>query len=769
MQKKLRKNSILTTKLMPPAVGWALTARPRLLARTDDILAARLTVVRAPAGFGKSTLLVQWLEKLRETGVSAAWVSLDERDTDPANVLAQIIVSISRSAPIISPSTLALAQEFGLCEASVLMSHLIADVALHDAPVCLMLDDVHTLAADPVRTALTVLVDRAPSNLKIVLATREAPWIPLGRLRAFGQLFELSVDDLRFLTQECSDLLTHNGILGAPRKVLEEIGGKVEGWVVGLKFAMMTVRAAPGDLDRLADLSGRHEDIADFFTEEILAKHAPDYFDFLLQTSVLNRMSASLCDAVTQRSDSRQMLDRIVSEGLFIFSLDADRTWYRYHHLFGDFLLAEARRRDPARISRLHARASAWYEAHGLHAEAFHHLVESGDIEGAAGLFARTCEDMFCGGDIAAIFEWAGRLPAEAIARHPIIDLIVIWWLTVEWRFAEAERLLQRVTATVDAVPPDTPEGRRLRLEIIHRRANIDIFQEKLDDTSRIAAALSAQYDDAAPYIRATFPLMSLHAKMASLQLTGVAPLVEASYRDFQAAGASFSLVWHGAVSGAAYLLAGQTDEALEVLRDSIAHASRFGGVTGLNSLPAIGLAGVLYERNELAEARSLLNTHFDNIAYQGFVQQLIFGYATHARMAQIDGDWARSEWIIEKGLAFASARNFERMRLHMISEKVRMLALAGREDELQRLIATAGVYDPAALRLPGAGGEPANRTEIRALAWVRAARHLGHLTEALRIARRWRDFALNQGAVLSELQWRINFADLLLLDGDSR
>lgn len=769
MRNKRNEARIVATKLIPPAVRGQLTARPRLITRTNDILAARLTFVRAAAGFGKSTLLVQWLDKLRGDDVPVAWVGLDARDTDPANVLAQIIFSVGRATTAISTSTRSLAQEFSFCDAEILLSHLIGDLTLYDATVCLMLDDAHAISGESVRSILTLLVDRAPVNLKIVIASREASWIPIGRMRAFGQLFELSVDDLRFGAEEFAALLTNEGILGPTRKALEQIGSKVEGWVAGLKFAMVTARAAPDHLDRLVGLSGSDYGIADFFKEEVLEKHSPDYFDFLLQTSVLTRMCASLCDAVTGRTDSRDMLDRIECEGLFIFSLDPDRTWYRYHHLFGDFLLAEAGRRDPQRLRSLHAKASHWHEERRLYADAFHHLIQSGDLDSAGAFFARVCEDMLRRGEIAALFDWAGQLPAEVIAKHPIINLTVAWWLIVEWRFSEAEQLLKRMEAQLDSMPPEAGETRHIRLSIVHHRTNIGIYQEKMKDTFRISSELAQEFHDATPHVRATFPLMLLHAGIADLHFDDIERLAEQSYRDFQTAGAPFSLIWHGAVVGTAYLLAGQPDAASDVLRQAIARAERFGQVTGLISMPATCLARVLYEQDEIAEATALMNTHFDSISYCGFVHQLISGYTVSARIAQIEGDWVRAERVIEKGLTFAKARGFERLRLHMIAEKIRMLDICRREEELARLLRDARIHRGDADLMPDPSIETVNMTEIRALTWVRAARHAGRLPQALSVCRRWRDFTLRRGAVLSEIQWRVALADLLCLSGEER
>jgi ATP/maltotriose-dependent transcriptional regulator MalT len=769
MQKTRPDAPIVSTKLIPPAISGRLTARPRLLARAQDILAARLTFVRAAAGFGKSTLMVQWRDQLRADGAAVAWVSMDARDVDPAKVIAQILFSIADATSAISSATLSLAHDYSFCEAEILLSRMIGDITLHDAPVCLMLDDIHTVGNDAVRSIVTQLVDRAPANLKIIATSREGSWIPLGRMRAFGHLFELSVDDLRFEAEEFADLLTNEGVSGAARDTLEAIGGKVEGWVAGLKFAVATARAAPDHMDRLVGLSGSDYAIADFFKEEVLEKQSPDYFDFLLQTSILTRMCASLCDAVTGRTDGQEVLDRIVREGLFIFSLDPDRVWYRYHHLFGDFLLAEVSRRDPRRLKDLHGRASHWYEEQHLHADAFHHLLEGGDLEAAGALFARVCEDMFRRGEITAVFEWAGQLPAEIIAKHPIIHLTVIWWLTVEWRFFEAEQLLDRVEGQLGSVALAPKEDRHVRFRILHHRANIAIFQERMAGARKISEALTADFSDASAYVRATFPLMSLQGDIAGLRFDNIACLAEQSLRDFQEANAPFSLIWHHTLVGTAKFLAGQPEEAIDLLRVGIDTAERFRGITGISSMPAICLARILYERNEIAEATALMRTHFEAISYCGIVHQLVFGYVVKARLAQAEGDEKEAERVIEKGLNFAKARGFERFRLHMIAEKVRLLTLSRREDELERLLRAERLDRDEARILPDPAGETVNVTEIQAMIWVRAARQAGHLSEAIAVCRRWRDFTLRRGAVISEIHWRLMLVELLCLNGEER
>ena len=380
------QDALLATKLHVPRPQPGFVPRPRLVEALGEGLARGRMLVCAPAGFGKTALLADWA---RGDGHPVAWLGLDGGDSDPARFWRHAVAALDRARPGLAgrvgpppPGSLA-----GLVTA--LINELAADPGPDE--VLLVLDDYHLVGSGPVHESVAFLLENLPPGLRVVVSGRADPPLPLARLRARGQLAELRAADLRFTGEEAAALLGEAAGPGLPAAAAETLTARTEGWAAGLQLAALSLRGHADPAGFVAAFSGSHRFVLDYLADEVLDGQPSEVRAFLLETSVLERLSGELCDAVTGRAGSQAMLAGIERAGLFLVPLDEVRGWWRYHHLFADLLRARLQAEQPGRVQALHRAAAAWCEEHDLADDAVRHALAAGDagLGGAAGGAAR--------------------------------------------------------------------------------------------------------------------------------------------------------------------------------------------------------------------------------------------------------------------------------------------------------------------------------------------------------------------------------------------
>jgi hypothetical protein len=403
------QDALLATKLHVPRPQPGFVPRPRLVEALGEGLARGLVVVCAPAGFGKTALLADWAESARR---AVAWLSLDTADNDPARFWRHVVAALDRACPGIAERAGPLlgpppSSFDGLVTA--LINELDAQPGADQ--VLLVLDDYHLIDAQPVHAALTFLLDHLPVGLRLVLTSRSDPPLPLARLRARGQLAELRAGELRFTPDEAAALLREATGPGLPGAAAAALNTRTEGWAAGLQLAALSLRGQPDPAGFVATFSGSHRYILDYLTGEVLQHQPEPVRTFLLETSVLERLSGPLCDAVTGRTDGQVMLEAIERAGLFLVPLDEVRGWWRYHHLFADLLRARLQQQQQQRVTELHRAAAAWSQEHGLADDAVRHALGAGDPVWAARLIERHFDGIFLQGESVTVQRWLSGLP----------------------------------------------------------------------------------------------------------------------------------------------------------------------------------------------------------------------------------------------------------------------------------------------------------------------------------------------------------------------
>ena len=416
---------ILVTKLYTPPLRPQSVPRQRLIDKLNAGAGRKLTVISAPAGFGKTTLVSAWLAGREQP---AAWLSLDEGDNDPMRFLGCLVAALQTVDKTLGQGTARALQTPQPPPISALIPLILNDLAFHSQPFVLVLDDYHTLDAKPIDEALALLVEHLPSQLRLVILTREDPPLPLARLRARGQLSELRAPDLRFTHEEASEFLNQfMGLTLSPENIAA-LENRTEGWIAGLQLAALSIQGQSNVDDFIQTFSGTHHFVLDYLLEEVLHRQPEHIQTFLLRTSILNRLCGPLCETVFAASDNpaQSTLETLERANLFIIPLDNERRWYRYHHLFGELLRQRlGQTLGQTAIDDLHIRASAWYEKNGLLVEAFQHATAAGDIKRAEGLIDHPGMMLHFRSVASIILDWLASLPISVLRARP--------WLLVRW------------------------------------------------------------------------------------------------------------------------------------------------------------------------------------------------------------------------------------------------------------------------------------------------------------------------------------------------
>ena len=433
---------LLTTKLYVPSVRPRLVPRPRLIERLNAGLHRKLTLVSAPAGFGKTTLLSEWVAGCERP---VAWLSLDEGDNDPTRFLAYLAAALRTVGVEVEEGIFAGAGVPAAMEAC--LTTLVNQVNTAPAPFILVLDDYHFVTAQPVHDTLTFFLDHLPPNLHLVIATRADPPLPVARLRGRGQLTELRLTDLRFTPDEAATFLNQVMGLGLSAEDVAALEARTEGWIAGLQMAAVSIQEQEDVAGFIQAFTGSNRYILDYLVEEVLQRQPESVQTFLLQTSILDRLTGPLCDAVVgeigdwraeiddhhqypiSNIQSQAILEYLESFNLFILPLDNERRWYRYHRLFADLLRQRLHQAHLDHTPVLHRRASEWFEQNGLVAEAIDHALAAEDLERAADLIEQNAEATLMRGEAATFLRWISVLPDELVHARPSLCVFYAWML----------------------------------------------------------------------------------------------------------------------------------------------------------------------------------------------------------------------------------------------------------------------------------------------------------------------------------------------------
>jgi LuxR family maltose regulon positive regulatory protein len=734
-------STLLATKLHRPQPTSKLVARPRLTQRLDAGLqnGHRLFLVVAPAGYGKTTLVADWLGK---AGIPSAWLSLDEADNDPLRFFTYVVAALLKAIDLnlAQPPLEAFPMTPQSPESFVLP--LINDLAAVEQPILLALDDYHVITAGLVQEAMVFLLRRAPPNVHLVVLTRADPPFPLPRLRVRERMTEIRDRDLRFTPEEMTAFLNSLHRLNLPAEQITALESRTEGWAAGVQLAALSLQGCSAEhaAEFIRAFSGSHHYIVDYLFEEVLSRQPDAVREFLLQTSILERMCAPLCDAVLTggargpggsgegelASLSQEILETLERSNLFLMPLDDERCWYRYHHLFIDVLRQMLKSASqPDRVAGLHGRASEWYGQNGFVADAVHHALLAGDHGRAAEIIEEHAWSMVRHAEMATLRGWMEALPGDAVAARPWLRIYYAWALF----FAEseaAEAQLQAVERHLQA-----GDGAALPVEVQGHIAAIRAWIAHTRGDPDRAAVLSRQALEFCPQMDAAVRsgLMALLGMgcMVQSDLPGSARAYGEAAKLARSSGNVMLEVISRASLGGLNQMMGRLHEAEAIFQEALQTATR-------NKSPVAGqayawLAHLYREWNDLASARLYAEKLIESSAMWGVVDALASGHLFLAAVLQAQNDIPGANQALAEVSRVMHQHPLEIRSTPLLGATRAKLWLAqGKLADARHWAATRGL---------SAEGKFDLRNEVEYLALVRILLAEGRVDEATRLLSR--------------------------------
>jgi len=452
--------SILVTKLFVPHTRAEIVHRPGLIESLNGGLERKLTLLSAPAGFGKTTLVSHWVEHLRNNNeidgqpIKVAWLSLDGDDNDPVRFLTYLIAALNQSKDIetdFGQGALNLLHSPQPPSPNTVLISLINELAAIPEKIIFVLDDYHLIETKSIHQALVFLLENLPPQLHLVIATRQDPSLSLGLLRVRNQLTELRAADLRFTSSEAADFLNQVMGLNLSSEDIAELETRTEGWIAGLRLAAISMQGRQDRVSFIKSFTGGHRLVLDFLIEEVLGQQPECIQIFLLQTAILDRLTGSLCDAITDQANGQETLETLDRANLFIVSLDEERRWYRYHHLFADLLRQRLRQTQPEQIPEMHIRASKWFEQNGLIDEAIEYSMRAEAYERSAQLIEEHVSALWQRNEHGKLQHWLDLLPIECIYSRPQLCVFHAMYLFPNGQLKAANLSLQAIEQALES------------------------------------------------------------------------------------------------------------------------------------------------------------------------------------------------------------------------------------------------------------------------------------------------------------------------------
>lgn len=704
-----QKDALLVTKIGIPGIRSALLPRPHLIEHLNKATTRELTLVSAPAGFGKSTLLASWAESSQSP---VAWLSLDGDEDDPARFWRYILAAIDRVYKEIGESALSLLNDPAHPTYKAVVTVLVNEFATHPGEFVLVLDDYHLIESPAVHESLAFLLEHLPPGMHVVISSRSDPPIPLARLRARGQLDELRAADLHFTQDEAASLLREIWEFNLSEESIASLEERTEGWVTGLHLAALSLRETHDPAQFIQGFTGSHRYILGYLAEEVFKQQPANVQAFLLRTSILERLNAELCEAVlkveklegwnTDQSPTtfqppdllacQQMLEYLERENLFLEPLDEQRHWYRYHHLFADLLRARLNFADPNRMLELHRKAAAWHEANELVAEALRHALAAGEAVWAAGLVERHVEEILGRGEGETLRRWLAALPQDLVHSRPRLALSQAVAAFNAGLLQEAARFLENaeqalINAPSEPFEPTIEKSMSMLANvpafIALLRASLAVFRGEAKQAIELVSQAQTHLteNEQGPRFSVRWNLAQaywIRGQLAEAERTFTALVAEG-----REAGELHLMLTNGSVLGRIQRAQGRLDAALRTYLDGLEFAERAEpGVVLSAAVTHVGIAEVLYQRNQLEQALHHANEGISLGWKLVSTQTLASGLVILAWIQQAMGDPVGAREAMEE--AYQVNPNSEIIALHnpVPAERVRLSLVQGNVKE---------------------------------------------------------------------------------------
>jgi LuxR family maltose regulon positive regulatory protein len=620
------------------------------VARIEDGSHRRLTLIVAPAGWGKTSLLAEWMAT---TTRPVVWLPLASGDDEPTRLLRQLALAINRTFPGLADDVLAMLRSPYLPGKYALFSSLIDVLQWHNTPFTLVIDDVHHIVDEDVRDALRRLIGQLPDGISVVLSGRAEPALNISRWRVQGEVTELRLDDMRFTATEAREFFAAVPGVHVGEGGIAAILDRTEGWAAGLRLAAILLRGRAADADQFADFRGTQREVAAFLCEEVLNCQTDEMRTFLMQAAVFDDLTAPLCDAAMERTDSQAMLERAVDDGLFLTPVDAARQSFRMHPLFRDYLRAELGRADPGREPDLHRRAAAWLSGQDAIMEAIDQLIAAGDPVAAAPLIDRLCDRMVLTSEYTNTFvRWVEALPANTIVAHPRMLRFYVQALTLTGRLADAETFVHTMIAhPYYRDDPANPDNNQRQAELLAVQSRLAAYRGENRQTIDLATAALALIGTTDPAWQASLELDLGFASRTLGDLDAAARHFATASRIGWNIGSFQPALWGTRYLALTLVAQGRLREAIAMIEGDLERA-RDGQdeVEAIQACLLIAQGELRYETCDLPGARAALEAGLRLAQRSSDAKILMNGYVALAQVEQAEGHLDTAMLMLRRG-----------------------------------------------------------------------------------------------------------------------
>lgn len=764
----VRRERLVATKLQPPTYAGDLVCRRLLLERLAAARGCRLALIRAPAGYGKTTLAVQWRDALQYEGAAVAWLNLDEDDNDPTRFLSYLIAGLAKVDGALGQDLLSALEAHSEEATKFILGDLINNIAVFGQDLFLMLDDWHLIHEQRIQDALAFLLSHAPANFHILITSRRRLPLPLARLRVEGQVVEIDAGELRFDADESRQFIQDINDLALSDDALRLLWQTTDGWVAALQLASLSLRASTdpdASLKVFSDESGRAglQAIGEYLAENVLDNLPAATLDFLTRTSILDRLSAPLCVAVSGNAESQRILEQLEGQDLFIRPLDEKRQWFRYHHLFAAYLRRRLVRDHPEAVQALHRAACAWFAAQGHVSEAVGHALQAGEMDRAIDLVERDAMWLVEHSRMASLLGLVKRLPARRLVDRPNLQMAIGWAHCLTHHPDRVTNALNLLDASLADRAQDDDAAAQLRAEARLLRGSTGIYGDHVQSVEELVKPCLEEPEAHRPWVVAVAANVLSWVRIQSFDFAGARSLQTWALVYHERTQGPFSGIYGRCFAGMAAAQQGELRAAAEQFRDALALARETAG----RHSHAARLAGALwgrinYEYNDLEHAENLLEEARALGAEGGVADFSLATYIFLARLRAQAGDVAAAHSLLDEGAQTALQLGIERLAAAVDGERVRFYLAEGDIHLAERALV------PAAELAPAATGIDVQIWETRELARARVERAQGQSQAALARLQALLELARAHGRGLAATCLRVPLALALEDSGES-
>ncbi|MCP5380121.1 MAG: helix-turn-helix transcriptional regulator [Novosphingobium sp.] len=750
---------VVPTTIVPPRAAHAYILRETIEDLSRAVSASRVVTVSSPAGFGKTTAMLRWAERLSAEGRPILWVAARAGVDTLESFLGSLEQALLAAGYTIPGGRLTGDWRDWLAEF----------VTGRGPRPVLFVDDAQLLSPET-HQLIGQLIASARDAMTTVIASRGECGINLARLRSLGHLLEVRVRHLCFDTDESTQLIQQIAGGAVPAADVQRIVADTQGWAAGL------VLAAGAWLRDMAEgyppdggATGLRHEFASYFHEEVVEGLPQAIRDFIIDTSILGELTPSACAAVVNAEDARAMLEEVFERGLFLAEVDRELNRYRYYTLFREMVFGRLMKRAPDRAATLHRRASTYYGDIGQLELALDHAVESGDKEFLADQLERLADPLIYGGLLYRFDDLANGISWELLQSRPSVLLAMSWRRSRRLAFKSSQDLIEAAEAAIADMAEkgelDEYSARQMHLRARHRRIMLEAARDNMTYVERESEPLLEDMGDDHPYLSCTVLAQLLSARRELYHFHDMLRLEAELRKALGRPGSDFASIALKSSVAPTLVAQGKTNMARQFLHEAQTIAAEMDWqVSGLAALPALPLAEICYECGELEEAGRLVERYLPSIRQWGFVDQLASGYLVRARLAAAEGDYPSALSGLEEAHLVAIECGLDRLRALVISEQVRMLVKLGQLEQAEQ------VFWSSDLKIDGEPVPTLNPTrlnEFMAIAWLRLEMHRFRLVRSRKIAKRWLEFVRKRGATRSAVTFELLLAEIAILSGN--